>query len=180
MSVERTKEGYPNLMKALEDFKRTKMAVGYFPAQKHLRRHPKTGGVLGEVSTAYVASIHEYGATHTNRRGGVVIIPARPFLRPTAEAQKTKWAAMMAQVMKNAAEGKVDFAKGLEILGFTVTADIKIAIDDVTEPALAEYTLAQRRLRGNRGTKPLTDTWTMRNTITHQVQTDGEAIEVGK
>lgn len=176
MAVVRDSHVSETIRQRLAIIDRYAVRVGYFPGATHLSRKENTGEVVGEVPTAYIASIHEYGAPKAN-------IPPRSFFRTSATEQRQKWADFMAKLLDSSVKGKIGFSKGLETIGLVVSKDIAHKIDEITEPALKERTLAARQARRKSppSKKPLIDTALMRDQLTFEVSDakTGEAKSIG-
>ena len=120
------------------------------------------------VPVAYIASIHEYGAPSKN-------IPPRPFMRPTILRMKQKWLELLASGARAVVAGKQTPHTVLDALGLNAQEEIRRSITLVHEPPLKPATIAARkRKRADKKTlglldKPLEDTFTMFNLITHVV-----------
>lgn len=145
---------------------------------------------------AMVAAVQELGA---NAKG--IIIPLRPFMRPTAVAKRGQWAETAAAVAKDALSGGNQ--TGVEIMELVTQQaenDVRKAINTLTQPALSPVTLelramkkknpllnitratvgeAARRVaepgyqRPDVNDKPLEDTGHMADTLTHDVEKKG-------
>jgi len=139
--------------------------------------------------TAYVAAIQEYGSPANS-------IPARPFMRPTATEQETKWADIAAKGAVRVIEGKSTGFKVLDTIAQVAEADVVDKIESITQPPLSPITLGARKYRkeGKKvtgatigeiagllkegkldisgvSTKPLDETHHLINAITHVTET---------
>lgn len=121
------------------------------------------------TNVAYVATIHEYGAPAQG-------IPARPFMRPTAEAKQENWKQTARQGAQAVADGGKTSMDVMEALGALAAGDVRRTISQLTSPPLAPSTIAGRlRKRADKKTvglltKPLVDTGTMITTLSHLVE----------
>lgn len=102
---------------------------------------------------AYVAAIQELGYPE----GG---IPARPFLRPTFEAQRGALKSNLARGIRAALLGRISVPPMLAQIGQNMAGEVVKTIEQITEPPLAESTIASRRSKRKSpgvSTKPLVD-----------------------
>lgn len=132
------------------------------------------------TSVAFVASIHEYGA-HFTRYGSKagdysVIIPPRPFMRPTVIRERENWIRLIGQGAKACLAGKATPEGVLDMVAARAAGDIAKSISLVQAPPLKPATikarlskLSDRKTIGNL-TKPLIDTGLMFNSVTHVVE----------
>jgi hypothetical protein len=132
--------------------------VGFFPSSKY-----EDG-----TSVAYVAAIQEFGAPSQG-------IPPRPFMRPTADAQRGAWQATARQGAQAVAKGSATGVQVLDAIGQLAAGDIRKAISNVASPPLKQSTIdARLRQRADKVTlgklnKPLVDTGTLLNAVTSEV-----------
>lgn len=150
---------------------------------------------------AYIAAIHENGV-HINHPGGTpykivngravfvrkdapeaaalpvtkphpIVIPPRPFMRPTVVRETQNWLKYLAQGAKAVLNGKVTAPVVMEAIGLRAAADIAKSITLVFSPALKRSTIrARMRARADQKTlglldKPLIDTGKMYEEITN-------------
>lgn len=133
--------------------------VGWFPSAKYDDGTP----------VAYVASIHEFGYPEGN-------IPARPFMRPTAEAKQREWGRLAKQGAKAILNGSQTAEGVLDLLGQKAAGDVAKTIAKIQSPPLAEATVDRRRAQYSDTkttgslTKPLVDTAVMIGSITNSVE----------
>lgn len=92
-----------------------------------------------------------------------VTIPARPFFRTLVVAKKSEWVYRMAIA---AFETHYDLHKTLDIVGESVTNDLKRAIRDFKSPGNAASTIARKGFDD-----PLIEDGVMLNTAHHWVET---------
>ena len=111
--------------------------------------YPDTG-----EKVAAVAAQNEFGAPEMR-------IPARPFFAPTIANNKEQWVKITEKQLARYAQGNGDVYSVLDPLAITASEQVKETIAGIYDPPLAEYTLEQRRARGNQSTKPLNDTGRM-------------------
>lgn len=151
------KGGTEKLRATLKDVGSKQIRVGFFPEAKYPDGTP----------IAYVATIQEFGYPEGN-------IPARPFMRPTAEQKKTDWGRQVAGAVRGAIDGKVDLGQAFDALGARSAGDIARTISRVKSPPLKKSTLKARQARKKTpgvSTKPLVDDGQMIQAVTHIVET---------
>lgn len=115
------------------------------------------------VSNSALGYIHEFGSPAQN-------IPARPFLIPGVKAVQDDCIAMLEEAAKEVLDdGKMTAA--LTKAGIIASNSVKATITKGEGFApLAESTLAARKRKGYKGTKPLIRTGQLRNSITYIVK----------
>ena len=140
-----------NLLKAI---KKARVKVGWFESNKYPDGTP----------VAYVASIHEYGATEQG-------IPPRPFFRPTITANKQKWKEDTQKAAMAILEGRATLKTVIASIGEQVAGDVRKTIRGIQHPKLEEATVAAKRrkmankkITGNLR-KPLVETGLMYDTL---------------
>lgn len=131
-----------------------------------------------QITVAEVAAQNEYGNPRRN-------IPARPFMRPTIEQQRTVWMKIAEKGAKNVLKGTSSISDVMEMLGLKAAGDVRKTITRLYHPALAEATILARISRNSRLskikgrftkanvggiTKPLVDTGFMLGTLTNSVE----------
>ena len=161
-------------------------------AHKLSQERAKVGILDGKYEdgtpVAYIGAIQEFGAPE---RG----IPARPYFRPAIAQHKNDWAKSIRSSVKAVVEGKLDAKQVLDAVGAVAEADIKQGIADVQSPPLSPITLMLRGMKHNDPTlvvtgkvvgeaaarvaagetnynpsdKPLEDTFTLFDSISHSV-----------
>lgn len=156
---------------------------------------------------AYVAAIQEYGA-HIDHPGGTpykigadgravfvskaegeglpttkahaIIIPPRPFMRPTVDREKKNWLEIMRNGAKAILNGLSSGQTVMDALGQRASADIARSITLVQSPPLKASTIAARLRKKsdkvNVGllTKPLVDSGKMYEEVTYVVEDNNE------
>ena len=116
------------------------------------------------ITNAALAYIHENGSPARN-------IPARPFLRPGIAMVKGEIVKLLQEVASKALDGKKDMALSyLKRVGFAAVKGVQAKITDGPFAPLAQSTLASRRSRGFKGTKPLIVTGQLRRSITYVIR----------
>lgn len=155
MDVRRT-GGSQRLKEILSDLEKREVRVGFFDTS-----HYEDGTPI-----AYVAAIQEFGYGP---------IPPRPFMRPAAEANKSKWAKGFASVVRSVVDGGSTVDHALEQIGMVAAGDVRKAIKAVTAPALKESTIRARqsRKKGKKAVsqKPLVDSGQMLQAVNSAVVT---------
>ena len=111
-----------------------------------------------------VASFHEFGGAN-NRP------PQRAFFRPTMDANRDEYNALLGRLLDGALAFKLTLKQALGLLGQRVQGDVKKAITDGSPdwPPLAQSTIDRKG-----STKPLIDTGNLRQSITYKVELAGE------
>lgn len=107
-----------------------------------------------------------------------IVIPPRPFMRPTATRETPNWLDIMAQGAKQVVRGTMSGLDVMNRLGLNAAAEIARSITLVTTPPLKPATIAARRRRlSDKATvglldKPLVDQGKMLAEVTHTVEND--------
>ena len=163
MATQSRIEQHINIEKAIKDLSTDKVLKVGWP--KNIRYPEEEGGKY----IAEVAAQNEYGAPHKN-------IPARPFLGPAVANNKTQWLSIVEKGVKDTIDGKNTILDVLEKLGRKASADVVVAIKEVTSPPLSPVTIAKRLSKLSKKkvtaglTKPLIDTGIMWRAVTHSVE----------
>lgn len=160
-----------NILKALKGAAKSGgnvLEVGWFADQTH----------ENDIPIAKIAAFQEYGGvTHDGYN-----VPARPFMRPTREANKGDWSKYIKKSIKDGLRsGNLNIENVLGRLGMVIQGQIQEAIADVDSPPLSEYTIKKRLQRyagGNKTdidqgaiAKPLVDTGIMISSVQARVRT---------
>ena len=171
------------LKRIIDEADRTTAKVGFFPSAKYLDGTP----------IAYVASIQELGCPQRS-------IPARPFMRPTADAQGKNWRQLIRDGMQAALSGDMSVHDVMEGVGMQAAGDIRKTIAEVSSPPLSPVTIMLRSMKKDRpdmkitgktvgaaaamvaageqpanvSVKPLVDTGALQAHVTHVVEVAGE------
>lgn len=153
MSIKVTGQGVGAVSKFLDQMEKQKLSVGWFEGVKYTDNTP----------VAYVAATQEYGSVAKN-------IPPRPFMRPAMYNNQNQWMGLFKKLSDDVISGSLSAEGALDIIGSTVTEDIKEAITQVKEPALKESTIANRVRRGLNTTDLLRATGTMISSVTWVVE----------
>lgn len=154
---------------------------------------------------AYIASIHEYGVSFTHPGGTpyrigpdgraifvakdspgaaslpvtkahTIVIPARPFMRPTIIEQKKNWLAIMTRGYRDVLAGKTTESDLMELLGGVAAGDVAKTISEITDPPLKPGTIrARQKMLSDQKTvgsldKPLVASGILFDTLTHVVE----------
>jgi hypothetical protein len=109
----------------------------------------ETDGTL----VAAVAAYNEFGTT---------TIPPRPFFRSAIAKNSAQWPDQIAGALK---ANDYDSAKALDLVGQEIQEEIQQSIIETNLPPLAPSTIARKG-----SAKPLVDTATMLNGVTHRVR----------
>lgn len=155
MAVSRSGGGLDKLRAKLAQVEKTQLQVGFFDSSKYPDGTP----------VAYVAAIQEYGYPAGN-------IPARPFFRPTIEAQRAAWLETLQRGYKAVIADRISLSDMLNQVGALAAGQIKMAISQVSAPPLSPATIAARQARRKSpgvSTKPLVDTGYMISQVNHSV-----------
>ena len=87
-------------------------------------------------------------------------IPARSFIRSTADEKQKEWSEVLESRLKKVFNGDLTFEQALEQLGLKIKSDIQEKIVNTTEPPNSPMTIA---MKGKN--TPLRNTGTMLNSI---------------
>ena len=112
----------------VKDMDKYNVRIGWFSTAKYPNGTP----------TAYVASIHEFGAPS---RG----IPARSFIRPTIAAQTGAWSQQMRFYAKQIVAGQIDTQQALEGLAIVARGDVDATLARLKDPPLSPLTVYIRK-----------------------------------
>lgn len=127
------------------------------------------------ATVAEIATYHEFGYG----------VPQRAFFRPTIDANRDQYATLCRQVLTRILGRRLRLRQGLALIGMRVQADVRAAITELRSPPLKPATIkAKLRKSGLRGRKaaayvsgganPLIDTGHLRQSVTYQVNIQGE------
>lgn len=156
--VTRKGPGTDSLRMTVEGFGNLRLRVGFFETAKYEDGTP----------VAYVAAIHEFGAPGQG-------IPARPFMRPTAVAEKANWDRGFASGARAVAQGRLTPQQVLGAVGANAAGSISEAIARVQTPPLKEATIRDKQrqyaTKGGQGklSKPLVRTGQLIASPTYEV-----------
>lgn len=106
------------------------------------------------TQVAAVAFANEFGVPENHQ-------PARPFFRRMIAAKKSGWGAQLAANFVGAAG---DAKRALGLLGEEIASDLKISINELTDPALSPTTVALKGFD-----KPLINSGQMRDSVSYRV-----------
>lgn len=160
----------------LKELEGVQAKTGWFPAAKYEDGTP----------VAYAAALNELGHGNT---------PARPTMRPTAIAKKEEWSKIAAEGARQIVKGNATAFDVMDSLGLRAEVDVASAIAHLSSPPLSPVTIEIRAMKKKNpdlkitgatvgiaaqrvkqpgyqtpsgvSTKPLNDTGTMFNTLTH-------------
>jgi phage gpG-like protein len=147
---------------ALKRLGRGRVLVG-IPAD-HALRKPEPGEASAP-NNAMLGFIHENGSPASN-------IPARPFLVPGIQEAKEPIADLLEGDIKKTLTtgGGRSPEQTLHAVGILAQNAVRKKIVDGPFAPLKPKTLAARRRKGRKGTKPLIDTGQLKNAITYVVE----------
>lgn len=161
MTVKITKDGVPDLLKAIKALTSKEVLVGI----------PDTGAGRDDdaISNAEIGYLMETGSPAQN-------IPERPHLVPGVEDARDKIERRLKAGAQVALSGKVaEVDATLTAIGITAENAVKSKITAGPFAPLSPKTIAKRKAKGRTGTKPLIDTGQYRRAITHVVRKKGES-----
>lgn len=151
-----TKDNVDNVLEAIKAMANKRVLVG-IPSDKA----PRRGDPINNATLGY---IHENGSPARN-------IPARPFLKPGVASAKDKLVQTLKGYAKQALADKSAIEKGLNAAGLVAQSAVKNRIRSGEGFApLKPGTLAARKRKGAKGTKPLIRTGQLLNSITYVVR----------
>ena len=154
-------KGLGDLMAKIEGLGNKQAKAGFFESSKYEDGTP----------VAYIAAIQEFGA-HIDHPGGTpykivngravfvskaegaglpvtkphpIVIPPRPFMRPTVAREQDAWLGLLRSGAKAALKGTVTAEDVMERVSARAAGDIKKTITEVNSPPLAKSTIAKRR-----------------------------------
>ena len=131
------------------------------PAAKGLRT--EEDGQAG-INNAGLMFIHEYGAPEAN-------IPARPVVHPAVASIRKEIIQALRSAGLAALEGRVKKVEQIyNALGNTAQNAMRKRITDGPFIPLSPRTIAARRAKGRKGTKPLIDTGQLRRALTYVIR----------
>jgi hypothetical protein len=133
--VTRQTQGIESLTQKLKEMGDRKLEAGWFESAKYGDGTPVAG----------IMAQNEYGNPARS-------IPARPFMRPAAEKNRTKWKETAKKDFAAVVQGKKTVDQVLDAMGLQVEGDIKNAINSGNHAALSPITIALRKHR-NEGAK---------------------------
>lgn len=166
-----TRDDLGNVLAGVRSLTERQVLVGV-PAAKAPREAEELKGQ--PINNAALAYIHEFGAPAAN-------IPARPFLVPGVESVEDEIAARYKRAAEVAISDNTDRAAVIDrahhAVGLTAQAAVRRKITDGPFTPLAPSTLAARRARGVKRTKPLIDTGQLRAAQTYVIRGPGERPE---
>jgi len=106
----------------------------------------------------------------------VIVIPPRPFMRPTAERERRHWIELMIAGAKAVVKGSMTGFDVMDQIAHKAALDIAKSISQVTTPPLKAGTIRARlKRRSDKKTlglldKPLVDSGDLIDSITHTVE----------
>lgn len=114
-----------------------------------------------QATVAEIAVINEFGSPANN-------IPARPFMAQTYERHGQSAIKFLERMAQQVARGKIPAKAALDRVGVYYTGRVKDTIVKGTFAPNSPVTIAQKK-----SSKPLIDTGTMRNSVTHVLAPPG-------
>ena len=157
-----------------------KVKDAYVLVGLHSDAEPYERGQGEPANVAQVGSFHEFGTSK---------MEARPFLRPTFEANVEKYKAMQLRIWRLLIDRKINLRRGLGILGQQASADVKLTIRALTTPPLKESTVKAKMRKaaymgqegveayGASGANPLIDTGHMLQSVTYATVINGQTVD---
>ena len=137
-------KGYNDLRRALAAVGRIRVVVGIRGAKGSEKGARTRKGADGSETTTAdsidlvgIAAVHEYGTTDGH-------VPARPYLGPTVDSNRAKYMQELESAVGNAIDGDTDIDTGLGLIGLRVVKDTQQTINTMTDPPLAERTIAEK------------------------------------
>jgi hypothetical protein len=135
----------------------TEVLVGY-PEDKDVKRRGN------EPSNAELAYIHNFGAPAAN-------IPPRPFLEPGVEKVQEKIGRQLTKTAEAVFDGSAaGVSQGFNAAGLTAQAGIRNYMTNGDFEGLKASTLAARKRRRFKGTKPLIETGQLRAAVNYVIR----------
>ena len=137
---------------------------------KDMNNMPKLLAALQELDSHVVKAgltegtkpeILAYG---TYNEMGTATIPARSFIRSTADNKRKSWDALTDRLMQSVVDLKQPASRALKKLGDQAEADIKRTINTLTSPPLKPATVKRKG-----SSKPLIEEGVMLNAISYEV-----------
>lgn len=159
MSVKITKDNVDSFLKNIKQLTTNDVLVGV-PADKSVRSDDAANEPINNAEIGYLM---EFGSPAQN-------IPERPFLIPSIKESQDKFAKTLKAGAAKAVDGDAKAAVfTLNKVGIMAQIAVQEKIDAANFTSLSERTLAARRAKGRTGTKPLTDTAQLRNSINYVI-----------
>jgi hypothetical protein len=124
------------------------------------------------VDIAQYAAWNEYGVKGppvSENGDGIWFIPPRKFIRGWTDDKAENIKTIQEKIVKKVSEGKWDADDAIKRLGEFAQDGIKSFIRTGGFKPNAERTIKLKTVRGKKGTTPLIDTGTMRNSIRYEV-----------
>lgn len=103
----------------------------------------------GKKTVAYIAKVHEYGATVKLKNGKSITIPCRSFMRSTKYQNQEKYNKHMAILGEQLldADAEIDVRTALGLIGQEYISDVKSTIKNQIPPPLKQATIARKNKR---------------------------------
>lgn len=141
--------GWKEILRRVHQIRDSDVHVGVLSDDKH-------GD--DDITMAELAAVHEYGTEDGH-------IPARPFLRPTFEAERQNLTDMGGKLITAVLDGKMEVEQALGIVGASLASAVKKRITSNVPPPNAPSTVAAKG-----SDKTLIDTGRLLNSITWSVE----------
>lgn len=136
--------GYKRILKEIKNLDNARADIGYFGEKKE---HGSDLSIVG------IATVQEFGSPKKN-------IPARPFIRTTADQKKVEWRNRLDRYMADVLRGKTNVLSALTAFGEIAVSDIRKKITDIKTPPKSPSTIKRE---GEGFTNPLIWLGWMRN-----------------
>lgn len=164
-----TKDRADAVMALVDGLDQERVLVG-IPSDKAWRK-PEEGEEASPVNNAVIGYIQEFGSPARN-------IPARPFLVPGVRMALERIGKLYESAARALLSGRLaTIMDAHHRAGMIAQASVRRKITDGPFQPLSPVTLAKRRARGVKRTKPLIDTGQLRNSINYVVR-PRESVEV--
>jgi len=140
--------------KKMRDIKKASVDVGVLASKS-------TGKIYSNgVNVLQVAAIHEFGLGTS---------PKRSFLKMPQQVKEKEISQFIKRQLKSTLDGKSSIKKGLGLIGVFVT---NVSVDAFDSNGFGQWQeLEQSTIDAKGSSQTLTDTGTLKNSITHRVNT---------
>lgn len=161
--------GYKRIMHELSRIGSPSVTIGVHDKDNK----PYTRGEGGPVTTAQLATFHEFGTldrfedkTYAGDNKGLRGVPQRSFLRKTVDENIKVYVAKIEEEVGYVIDGTRSVKVALGRVGALVTGDVQETISNGVEPRLTPAGIASKR---KPSTRPLVDTGQLRMSISWEV-----------
>jgi hypothetical protein len=156
-------DNLPKVVDAIYAITDSELLVGV-PAEKGTR--------TDKINNAALAYIHENGSPAAN-------IPARPFMAPGIKNAEKQIIGLLVDGARKALDGnKAAVMAGFHRAGLIAVNSIRKKITDGPFAPLSPRTLAARKRKGFKGTKPLIVTGQLRRSINYVIRSMSQKIDI--